>query len=225
MEPRTSSWLIPGAIIAAGIIFSITIFVMRDAQLFGASRGDIGAVRPVSPEEHIIGNPDAPVIIIEYADMDSPAAKEFQRTLAQLVSDYGATGKVAWVYRHFPLVNQYPSSARHAEAAECISSLGNASAFWKFIDLLQAAAPDVATFSPEDYDTLVPQLGIRVDEFNACMAEGRFEANVNADFENALQAGAVASPFSIVLIEGREPVTIKGAVPYGTLTRIVDSAN
>ena len=57
------------------------------------------------------------------------------------------------------------------------------------------------------------------------MAEGRFEANVNADFENALQAGAVASPVSIVLIEGREPVTIKGAVPYGTLTRIVDSAN
>ena len=225
MDTTKSSWLIPGAIIAAGLLLAVTIFVMRDGQIFGAQRGDVLSMRPVSPTEHLLGNPEASVIIIEYADMDSPAAKEFQRTLAQLVTDYGATGKVAWVYRHFPLVNQHPNSGRHAEASECVSSLGNPSAFWKFIDLLQAAAPDAASFNPEDYDIIVPQLGIRVDEFNACMAEGRFADRVNADFEDALQAGAIASPFSIVLIEGREPVTVRGAVPYATLTQIIESAN
>jgi predicted DsbA family dithiol-disulfide isomerase len=90
---------------------------------------------------------------------------------------------------------------------------------------MQAAAPDATPFDPEDYDILVPQLGIRVDEFNACMAEGRFADRVNADFEDALQAGAIASPFSIVLIEGREPITIRGSVPYGTLTQIIDSVD
>jgi len=225
MDTNKSSWVLPGAIILAGVILSITIFVLRDAQVFGVTRGDVNTMRPVSPDEHILGNPQAPVVIIEYADMDSSAAKEFRRTLAQVMADYGASGRIAWVYRHFPLVNQYPNSGRHAEASECVASLGNDEAFWKFMDLLQAAAPDVETFDPEDYDTLVPQLGIRVDEFNECLAEGRFEDKVALDFEDALQAGAIASPFSIILIEGRDPITVKGAVPYGTLTRIIDSAN
>jgi len=223
MDTTRSSWLIPGAIVAAGIIFSVTIFVSRDAQLFNTSSGDPAAMRAVSPDEHIIGNPEAPVVIVEYADIDSPAAKEYQRTLAQLVTDYGATGKVAWVYRHFPLVNQYPNSARHAEAAECVTSLGNKEAFWKFIDLMQAAAPDTEQFNPENYDALVPQLGIRVDEFNACMATGKFASVVEADFEDALQARAIASLYSVELVEGREPSLIRGAVPYATLKQLIDS--
>ena len=223
MQTTSNEWLIPGAILIAGAILATTIFMLRDGNFFGVTRGNPSDMRAVSPDEHIIGNPDAPIIIVEYADIDAPASKEFQRTLGQLVSDYGATGKVAWVYRHFPLVNQYPNSARHAEAAECVTSLGNKEAFWKFIDLMQAAAPDAEQFSPENYDALVPQLGIHINDFNACMAAGTFADKVEADFEDGLRAGAIASPFTLILMEGREPIPVRGAVPYATLTQLIGS--
>lgn len=223
MDTTRSEWLIPGAIIVAGALLALTIFFVRSENIFVPKEGP-SAMRPVSPDEHIIGNPDAPVVIVEYADIDSSFAKEYQRTLGLLVTDYGSTGKVAWVYRHFPLVNQSPNSVRHAEAAECVTSLGNASAFWKFIDLMQAAAPDDEQFDPANYGSLVSQLGISVDEFNACVAAGTYADKVAADFEDGLAAGAIASPHSVILIAGEEPITIRGSVPYETLRQIVENA-
>lgn len=223
MDMNRSQWVLPGAIVLVGMIFAVAIFVIRDNYVFGPPDGDVSLMRPVSPDEHIIGNPDAPVLIVEYADIDSSYSKEFQRTLAQLMTDYGSSGKVAWVYRHFPLVNQNPNASRHAEAAECVTSLGNATAFWRFIDLLQANAPDDEQFDPRNYSAVVKQLGINVEEFNACMASGKFAAKVEADFKNALDAGAVGSPYTIIRIEGKERTPITGAVPYATLKQLIDS--
>lgn len=224
METTRSAWLLPGAIVGAGALLAIAIFVVRDGQLFGPRQTSIDAVRPVDPGEHIIGNPEADVIIIEYADIDSSFAKEYQRTLGQLMTEYGSTGKVAWVYRHFPLVNKNQNSLRHAEAAECVAALGNKAAFFKFIDLIQANAPDEEQFDPANYPLLLERLGVNQQEFNACVAEGRYAPKVAADFENALEAGGTASPFTVILVNGKDPMPINGAIPYATLKRIVDSA-
>lgn len=225
METTRSAWLLPGAIIGAGALLAIAIFIVRDGQFFGPRPTSIDAVRPVDPAEHIIGNPKAEVIIIEYADIDSSYAKEYQRTLGQLMSEYGSNGKVAWVYRHFPLINKTPNSLRHAEAAECVASLGNKAAFFKFIDLIQANAPDEEQFDPANYPLIIERLGVDQAAFNACVAEGRFAPKVAADFENALESGATASPYSVILIKGKDPMPINGAIPYATLKRIVDSAS
>lgn len=223
MDMNRSQWVLPGAIVLAGLILAIALFVIRDNYVFGPPDGNPSLMRPVSPDEHIIGNPDAPILIVEYADIDSSYSKEFQRTLAQLMTDYGASGKVAWVYRHFPLVNQNPNASKHAEAAECVTSLGNATAFWRFIDLLQANAPDEEEFNPRNYGAIVSQLGINVDEFNDCLASGRFASRVEADFRNALDAGAVGSPYTIIRVEGRERTPVTGAIPYQTLKDLVES--
>ena len=98
-------------------------------------------VRPVGDDDHIIGNPGAPVVIIEYADIDSGYSKDFQATMQQLMTEYAAGGEVAWVYRHMPLIDQHPNARRHAEAAERAASIGSADSFWRFIDSAAALAP------------------------------------------------------------------------------------
>lgn len=224
MDENRKAWLVPGAIILAGIILSITIFSVRQSHILGAPTGDISAVRPVHPSEHIIGDPEAPVIIIEYADIDSPYAKEFQQSLSQLLTEYGPSGRVAWVYRHFPLVDQHRYSTEHAEAAECVASLGNRTAFWRFIDLLQANAPGQTQFNPSGYPAITAQLGIDAREFEQCMSSDRYTGKVAADFENALAIGAEGSPYSVLLVRGKEPAVITGSVPYATLKEIVERA-
>ncbi|HWH07290.1 MAG TPA: thioredoxin domain-containing protein [Candidatus Paceibacterota bacterium] len=224
MDTTRNSWILPGAIVAAGAILAVAIYLVRSEQVFSSPRGNPETMRPISADEHIVGNPQAPIVIVEYADLDSEYAKEFHRTLGQLMVEYGSTGQIAWVFRHFPLVNQNSNAARHAEASECVASLGNPSAFWKFIDLMQASAPDLERFDPANYGTLMKQLGIPEDAFNACLAAGTHADKVAADFEDALVAGAIASPYSIVLIEGKKPIPINGSIPYAALKNIIDSA-
>ncbi|MDB5264507.1 MAG: oxidoreductase [Parcubacteria group bacterium] len=225
MQPASirERYLIPGAIVLAGIILAITIFVVRSHQE-AVSAGDPTAVRPVTPSDHLIGNPQAAVTIVEYGDIDSSYSKQLQTTLEQLMSEYASGGQVAWVYRHFPLADMHPNSLSHAEAAECAASLGAPDAFWRFIDLVQAQAPAENQFDPKDYPTVVTQLGISVDTFNTCLSSHQFSKHVTDDAINALNAGADGSPYVVLLVKGQKPSTISGTIPYQSLKRIIDQA-
>ena len=67
-----------------------------------------GAVKVVDSEDHIFGNPDAPVKLVEYSDFECPFCKRVHPTLKKIMADYGIDGEVAWVYRHFPLDSIHP---------------------------------------------------------------------------------------------------------------------
>jgi len=224
MNTSRDQWLIPGAILVAGLILAFATYTIRTKELALPPEGDVSLVRPVGEEDHIIGNPGAPVVVIEYADIDSPFTEDFQATMQQLMTEYGAEGRVAWVFRHLPLVDQHPNARRHAEAAECVASLGGPHMFWRFIDAAYARSPGSQELNPIEYDSLVEGLGIRAETFNDCLEEGRFAKRVMDDFENGLNAGAGGSPFSIVLIRGHAPITIDGAVPYGGMKRILEES-
>jgi len=58
----------------------------------------------ISPDDRILGRPDAPVTILEYASLTCPHCATFHKeTLPKLRSEYIDTGKVKLVFRDFPL--------------------------------------------------------------------------------------------------------------------------
>ena len=72
-------------------------------------------VRKVSKtRDHIFGNPDAEITLIEYSDFECPFCKRFHPTAKKIVEVY--EGKVNWVYRHFPLGFHNPLAQKEAEA-------------------------------------------------------------------------------------------------------------
>ncbi len=221
---KRETWLIPGAIIAAGLVLSLGIYINRIHDVEGSAKADITLMRPVTLQDHIVGNPSAPVILVEYADIDSNYSKSFQQTLEQLMAEYAEGGKVAWVYRHLPLIDQHIHAAEHAEAAECIASLGDSNIFYRFIDALNSAAPGDLQFDPKNYDSVVSSLGILPESFNACLRAHTFQKKVGDDFQNGIAIGAGGSPFSVLLVKGQKPITINGALPYDGLKKIIDHA-
>jgi protein-disulfide isomerase len=215
--------LVPGAIILGGLILAGAIFFVRQ-NAPETIPGDPTVVRPVSPSDHIIGSPTAPVVIIEYSDIDCPYCKQFQQTMAQIMTEIGADGKVAWVYRHLPLTQIHPNAARHAEASECVASLGGENSFWRFIDALQAAAPDQNQFNPANYGGVVTSLGISESSFEACLSSGQFKTRVDEDMKNGIAAGATGTPYLVIQVEGNDPIPVSGALPYAAMKEVIAEA-
>jgi len=222
--PEKNPWLLPVAIIAAGALIGIAIFVIRAGTAPAGPASDIGALRPVSTEDHIVGNPDANVVIVEYSDIDCEYCKDFREALEELMADYGPDGGVAWVYRHFPVTQAHPNAEQHAEAAECVASLAGNDAFFRFIDALNQSAPGSQEFDPKGYDAVVSSLGISADSFDACMKASTFATRVGDDLRNGLQIGVNGTPYSIILVKGFAPIPVSGALPYPALKKVVETA-
>ncbi len=91
-------------------------------------------IKPVSPSEHILGNIDAKIIIVEYSDLDCPFCKTFHNTMHQVVEK--SNGDVAWVYRHYPIPQLHPNAFKKAEETECAWEQKGNDAFWKYTDRL-----------------------------------------------------------------------------------------
>lgn len=88
---------------------------------------------PVTEDDHLRGDIDAEIMIIEYSDFDCPFCKRFHETMLSVIEKYPAN-EVAWVYRHFPLEQLHPNAPAVALASECVADLGSDAAFWKFAD-------------------------------------------------------------------------------------------
>ena len=183
------------------------------------------AIRPVSnARDHIRGNSEAPVTLIEYSDFECPFCKSFHATVKKLVEESG--GQVRWVYRHFPLEELHPVKARReALASECAAELGGNDAFWKFADRFYELTP---SNNRTDVDAVLPRIAreIGLDEarFASCLASGKHERRVQEDFENATATGGRGTPWSIVVSKRGKTYPLSGAQPYAAARELVERA-
>ncbi len=116
-----------------------TIKTVIDAGLAGKTIPLEAEQKPTAttvllPGDHIVGSPNAPIIIVEYSDSDCPYCQRFHTTMHQIKDAYG--DKVAWVYRHYPLDRLHPKSRMEAVASECVAKLSDDATFWKYLDAM-----------------------------------------------------------------------------------------
>ncbi len=180
-------------------------------------------VRRVSVDrDHIYGNPDATVSLIEYSDFECPFCKRFHPTAKRIVDAYD--GQVNWVYRHFPLAFHNPGAQTQAEASECAASLGGNDAFWAFSNkIFERTTSNGNGFPIKNLIPLAVEIGLDESEFRRCLENGKFTARVKEDFNEGVRIGITGTPGNILLNNRSGDVIPKpGAVPYDSLKQAVD---
>ncbi len=166
-QPQASLTPVAFAIVFAGALIALSVYlVFKPApQTVVGPSGQQITVEEITESDHILGNPDAPIKIIEYSDLDCPFCRTFHATMKQVMAIYGANGTVAWVYRHFPLVELHPNSPKLAEASECVADIGGNDAFWKFIDSIFTSQTLNGQFDMSKLETSVAVSGVPVQQF------------------------------------------------------------
>ena len=176
-----------------------------------AQPGAASAVKPITADDHLRGNVNASIDIIEYSDFQCPYCLRHEDTINQLLADYG--DKIRFAYRHFPLTSIHPEAQKAAEASECAAEQGK---FWEMHDkIFQANAAD--SMSVDVWKQDAKDLGLKTTQFNDCLDSGKYADKVSQEEQEGQAAGVQGTPATF--INGQ---MISGAVPYSNIKSVID---
>lgn len=224
-----SSYAIPFAIIVAGLAIALAVYFGEGKSNNLPTQRQGGnapkaLVDPVTSADHILGNPNAKVVIVEYSDTECPYCKSFHATMNRIMSEYGDSGQVAWVYRHFPIEKLHPIKAQNeAEATECANKLGGNTKFWEYINKLFEITPSNNRLDQAELPKIAKTIGLDVTAFNKCLESGEMKSVVNAGIASANKAGVNGTPYSFILVNKKVAGGIEGAQPYEQVKAQIDA--
>jgi protein-disulfide isomerase len=194
-NPLVPFYLGVGALLLVGAAFLITYLVRNSGS------SEIAAVNaPVGQTEEgywYMGNPEAAVKVIGYEDFQCPACAFYEANLAEIIKrDYVETGKIQFVYHEFPL-DIHAHAVPASEAARCAGDQGQ---FWQMHAMLYRNQDQWSPLSTVTnvFSGYAGQLGLNRAAFDSCMSSGTHTEAVVTAGQEAILAGANATPtFSV----------------------------
>lgn len=218
MDQIKPNMAVPVAIIIAGLAIATGIYFagsrpatttdqnQNTTPTVSNAYGDI-IIAPITAEDHILGNPNPKMVIVEYSDFECPYCKVFHTTMHKVMDTYGKDGTVAWIYRNMPLDQLHPLARGEAEAAECVASIAGNETYWKYIDQIFAVTPSNNRLDQNQLPAIASKLVVNVSQFNTCVASKTFAQKVETQYQDGYIAtgGRPGTPFNVIVL--REPMT------------------
>jgi len=163
------------------------------------------------------GPATAPVMVVEFSDMQCPHCKEAQPTLDKLAAE---DTNVRIVFQNFPIAQIHDWSMKAAEYADCVGRSSN-DAFWKFIESVYGAQSDItAANADEKLKGFADAAGVNGTEIAACAAKPETETRVQHSIDLGRSLDVNSTP--TIFINGR--ALSAGGIPYEVLQKLVDFA-
>ena len=156
-----------------------------------------------------LGDPNAPVIMVEWSDFRCPFCQRFwEQTLPTLKEEYIETGQVFFVYKDFPVVG----GEGEALASWCAEEQGM---FWEFHDVL---FENLQQGSPQNFERWAGELGMDTAEFRECFESERYAQNVARDAQEGRAFGVTGTPGFYINGE-----LVAGAQPLQAFQQVIES--
>ncbi len=230
----TTAILMSGVLIALAIFFRPVGIALPETQAVkgSATTGALAQavsvslehMKPITSDDHIRGNTSAPLIMVVYSDLECPYCKVFHQTMLQLMNQYGSQGKLAWVYRNFPIASLHSKAQNEAVASECANLLGGNDIYWKYVDDVFATTNSNNSLDPVFLPKFATELGLNTPAFNECMQSGKFTKKIADSIAEAATVGARGTPFGILInTKTGEKTAIPGAEPIEMVQQLIDS--
>ena len=176
-----------------------------------------GIVKPVSENVKPLGNEDANITVIEFADYRCPFCHKFQQeTFDKLVTNFIDTGKAKYLFKDL-VVNdrdEYKGSMQAAVASHCAAEEGK---YWEYLKEIYK------NFQPEpqhwvNLDSLVQfanNVQIQdIEKFKSCVESNKYQNQIQESESLAKQLGITGTPTFVILKNDKIQTTFPGAVPY-----------
>lgn len=166
------------------------------------------------------GDPNAPVVIVEYSDYQCPFCARHATTTMAPLQQYIDSGQVYYVFKDFPIDSIHPQAQKAHEAARCARELGGDEAYWKMHNILFDNQNSWGSPFPPSHipviKALASQLGFDQAEFDTCLDSDKYYDAVRAEVNEGIGFSITGTP--TFFINGERLV---GAQPFETFERII----
>lgn len=169
-------------------------------------------------DRYSLGNPNAPVTVVEWADFQCPYCREFALGAGkQLIQSLVPSGRVRFVWRDFAFLG--PESVWAAEAAACAADQGK---FWEYHDKLFAeqGGENQGAFAKANLERFAAELGLDAAAFDRCLTSNQHLARVEQERATGTREGVDATP--TIFVNGQKYV---GPPTYDRLRALIDTAS
>lgn len=175
----------------------------------------------------VLGHPDAPVTIVEFADFMCPHCQDYQDVVHEFIDEFVATGLAKFEYRFFPIVHPTYSTFT-SQIAECVE-VQRDGAFWPSHDLLYDLAAD-GQIGPNTPETVADTLGVSAEKLESCLETA---VQYEADTTLGESLGVSGTPAITVRLEDntigwaylRDAIRNSGGLPLNFLREIVSTGD
>lgn len=158
------------------------------------------------------GNDDAPVTIVEYSDFQCPFCRRADDSVVKELKKKFGKNKIRVVFKHFPL--SIHREAKPASIASMCIHEQNKSKFWSYHDLL---FQNQRKLGDEDLKSYAKKVGADMKKFEECMSSNKYEAMVQADFDEGVKLGVNSTPSFFV---NSQPIL--GARPVEEFAELIE---
>jgi len=205
---RRRLMMIIGGVVGVALIAAVVLILINNRD-DSSSGGNLPPVTALAAPEITaqrdglsIGDPNAPVSIIEYGDYQCPyCAEAGNQGFRPMLEQYIATGKVHFTYVPMSFLGDESKDA--AEAALCANDQGK---FWEMHETIFANhnGENQGAYARARLDTMAQNIGLNMDQFKSCMDSSQHQGEVENYANVAKQAGVTSTPTFI--INNGEPV-------------------
>lgn len=145
--------------------------------------------------------------------------------MKEVMDTYGKDGKVAWVYRHFPIDQLHSKARKEAVAFECANEQGGNDKFWEYADRLYEVTPANNGLDLAELPKIAEYVGLDKAKFNTCLASTKYDKHIQDEVENAQATGGNGTPWSIVVGKDGKKYPLSGAQPISAIKQLIDLAS
>ncbi|HEY0964505.1 MAG TPA: thioredoxin domain-containing protein [Candidatus Paceibacterota bacterium] len=172
------------------VIVGIITVVLFGGAIWFSSVSQKASNDGVEVSEHIKGNPESTVTLVEYSDFQCPACASFHPAVKEVIDQYG--DKIRFEYKHYPL----PIHSFAQQAAIAAEAAGQQGKFFEYHDMLfinqkqwsSAAAPGAF------FRQYAQELGLDMEKFDRHLKSSVLRDAVRADMSEARELGLTGTP-------------------------------
>jgi len=181
----------------------------------------VGEIKEVSETDHIKGNKNARIALIEYGDTEGPFDKDFYSTLKNIVKKF--PDSVVWVYRPFPNDDLFSKSRKEAEALECANKLKGNEGFWMLLEKIFSQTPSDNGLDIEELPDFAQSVGIGKEEFKKCLDSSEFKQKVEDSYQSGIKTNVTGTPQTILVdSKTNEKIFLPGNIGFEQLKEIIE---
>jgi len=166
-----------------------------------------------------LGDPSAPIKIIEFSDFQCPFCKIlYAQTFPLIKEQYIDKGLAVLYYRDYAFLG--PGSILASLAARCANEQNK---FWEYRDKLfkNQEGESKDNFKEENLIKFAQEINLDSEKFKKCLSEKKYYDNIQKDIIEAQNIGIRGTPF-VIISNGTSSYGVEGAKPYQEFKMIID---